>query len=79
MCEPKIHSHISDCLPKGHKLSISSVYCDKCEEMLHCDAPGECMQTWFETGAGNFCFKCFIEKVSEKGSIGCLDGELALK
>ena len=70
--EPIIHSHITDELPKNHKLAYEDVFCDKCKkEMLH-SSNNECMQTWFETDFGNFCSKCFkIEEVlpTEKFSI----------
>jgi hypothetical protein len=58
MKEPLIHSHILDVLPDSHPLSGSVVVCDRCEASLHM-SNNECMQTWVETGIGNFCLKCF--------------------
>jgi len=57
--EPNIHSHITDVLDDSHPLAYETVYCDKCRSaMLHA-ANNECMQTWIETGKGNFCTHCF--------------------
>lgn len=56
--EPKIHSHITDVLPDDHRLARESIFCEKCGDMLHA-FNNECMQTWVETGRGNFCLKCF--------------------
>ena len=58
MNEPLIHSHITDCLPDTHPLRNSSVYCNKCKEMLHA-SNNECMQTWIEADKGNYCTQCF--------------------
>lgn len=61
MREPQIHSHITDALPEDHPLADQSVYCDEenCGEMLHA-FNNECMQTWVETGVGNFCALHFL-------------------
>lgn len=56
--EPVIHSHITDRLPDDHKNAYESVYCSKCEQMVHA-FNNECMQTWVETGIGVFCGNCF--------------------
>lgn len=56
--EPIVHSHITDCLPEDHKLAFTSVYCDKCGEMVHA-FNNECMQTWLEVDGKNLCTKCF--------------------
>lgn len=60
--EPRIHSHITDCLPECHKLAREDIFCDnkQCNAMVHC-FNNECMNPWVETGIGNFCFECFIE------------------
>lgn len=58
LMEPLIHSHITDELPNGHKLAQETVYCKSCDKMLH-HSINECMQTWVETGYGNYCIKCF--------------------
>lgn len=57
--EPIIHSHITDCLPDDHPLVEVSVYCTKCNDMLHSEPPNECMQTWIETEFGNYCAHCW--------------------
>lgn len=56
--DPVLHSHIEDVLPDKHKLASTNVYCCVCNEMLHCEN-NECMQTWIETGKGNYCIRCF--------------------
>lgn len=58
MNEPLIHSHITDGLPNSHPLAYESVNCAACCESLHA-ANNECMQTWVESGRGNFCLACF--------------------
>lgn len=58
LVEPVIHSHITDCLPDEHKQAYESVYCCACKEMVHA-FNNECMQTWVETGQGNYCGNCF--------------------
>jgi len=58
MKEPLIHSHITDGLPSNHKLANEFIYCKICNSMLHADN-NECMQTWIESGTGNYCLKCF--------------------
>jgi hypothetical protein len=63
--EPEIHSHIIDYLPVDHPLANEEVFCKSCGEMLH--APNnECMQTWIESGTGNYCLGCFA---TERGSV----------
>lgn len=68
MQDPKIHSHIEDVLPNEHPLSHKCVLCSTCGGMLHA-SNNECMQTWIETGNGNFCVRCFakIKGVSALG------------
>jgi len=56
--EPRIHSHIDDVLEKEHPLSEKQVHCKKCKVLVHA-FNNECMQTWIETGSGNYCLKCF--------------------
>lgn len=59
LIEPLIHSHITDGLPDDHPKAWETVWCDGCPgEMLHCEN-NECMQTWVETGKGDYCLKCF--------------------
>ena len=56
--DPRLHSHIEDALPDGHPMAFECVYCSTCGGMLH-NNNNECMQTWVETGAGDFCVECF--------------------
>ena len=58
--DPIIHSHIEDLLPDLHPLAFVTVNCKVCNELLHA-ANNECMQTWVETGQGNYCIKHFAE------------------
>jgi hypothetical protein len=44
------------------------VYCTSCKAMLHA-SNNECMQTWVETGRGDFCVKCFA-KISDVDALG---------
>ena len=60
MNEPRIHSHITDCLPHSHLSAYDMVYCCTCKNILHA-ANNECMQTWVETGIGPFCIMCFAK------------------
>ena len=62
MKEPIIHSHITYVLSDGHPLADETVNCIRCAEMVHA-FNNECMQTWVETGEGNFCFACFVKEV----------------
>lgn len=55
--EPLLHSHITDGLPVDHPLAHKQVHCDRCKKLVHCEI-NECMQTWLETEAGNFCARC---------------------
>ncbi len=57
MIEPIIHSNIEDGLPENHALAEVDVECSKCGVLVHCHN-NECMQTWLETGRGNFCTAC---------------------
>lgn len=75
--EPQIHSHITDILPEGHYLAYETVDCKTCHVMLHADN-NECMQTWIETGKGNYCLKCFMALSKEKNH-NVLEDEYALK
>ena len=58
MKEPHIHSHIEDCLPETHPLACETVLCKNCGAMVHA-FNNECMQTWIETGNGEYCLRCF--------------------
>jgi hypothetical protein len=58
LSEPRIHSHVTDCLPDSHPLARTRVRCDRCESLLHLHN-NTCMRTWVETGRGNFCLRCF--------------------
>jgi len=64
MIEPRIHSHIEDCLPDRHRLAYRQVYCDEpfCTQLLHAQN-NECMQTWLESGGGNFCWEHACKRV----------------
>ena len=57
--EPRVHSHITDCLPANHPLARQRVYCDRCDTLLHM-LTNSCMRTWIESGRGNYCMRCFI-------------------
>lgn len=57
--EPRIHSHITDCLPDDHPLAYRTVYCGACKIVMLHAGNNECMRTWVETGVGNFCVTCF--------------------
>ena len=72
MIEPIIHSHITDELPEGHPLAYDQVECLDCGVLVHA-GNNECMQTWIETGMGNFCTECFFKR-----DVAVLDGEWAL-
>ena len=61
--EPRIHSHIDDLLPANHPLAHEDVRCDRCNRFLHA-SNNECMQTWVETGRGNFCWLCASQQLS---------------
>ena len=65
LSEPKIHSHIEDVLPGDHPLAYEVVCCESCKVMVHA-FNNECMQTWIETGNGNFCVPCFFSTVDQK-------------
>ena len=58
MREPQVHSHITDCLPDEHPFARKYVFCDHpgCNAQLHA-GNNECMETWIETGIGNFCLE----------------------
>jgi len=58
MIEPTIHSHISGTLPDAHPLAYVFVACEKCHAAIH-DSKNKCLQTWVETGKGNYCVQCF--------------------
>lgn len=74
--EPQIHSHIEDRLPEFHRLAFKQVRCDTQkpfhDELLHA-ANNECMQTWVETGQGNFCWECACDRIKN-----VIDERLAL-
>jgi len=61
MRAPVLHTHIEDVLPDDHPLAFDTVYCEgpECNRMLHA-FNNECMQTWVETGKGNYCIWCFM-------------------
>ena len=56
--DPILHSHISDMLPELHPLAYEHLNCKHCGELVHA-ANNECMQTWIESGEGNYCLSCF--------------------
>jgi len=62
--EPFFHSQIKDGLHSWHPKALTSIYCNSCNEILHC-ANNECMQPWFECEAGNFCVDCFLYEFDE--------------
>jgi hypothetical protein len=57
--EPRIHSHVTDCLADRHLLARSRVQCDRCDSLVHLQS-NSCMRTLVETGRGNFCLRCFV-------------------
>lgn len=83
--EPRIHSHVTDCLPYRHPLARSRVRCDRCESLLHLPS-NSCMRTWVETGRGNFCLRCFVlaaggttpDHRSELAGVDCLPPSLGI-
>jgi hypothetical protein len=74
MKEPLIHSHITDELPDSDPSAFTTIYCKSCNVMVHA-FNNECMQTWIESGAGNYCLKCFAALPHE----GVLEEEYGLK
>ena len=58
--EPILHTHITDMLDDAHPKAHKSIFCNLCKAHVHA-FNNECMQSWFETGKGDFCFKCFIK------------------
>lgn len=76
--EPLIHSHLTDRLPDEHPLANESVDCDRCRALLHA-CNNECMQTWFETAAGNFCTECYTLKPAMFGHWGGLPNGVETK
>lgn len=66
MNEPQIHSHITDGLPHMHPLADEQVTCTRCGVLVHA-FNNECMQTWVETGLGNYCLVCFCNLHGRKG------------
>jgi hypothetical protein len=57
--DPIMHTHVSDKLDDTHPLAFHSIECRRCHETLHA-FNNECMQTWVETGKGNYCIFCFV-------------------
>lgn len=78
LVEPKIHSHIEDMLPDDHHLACEDVECKGCGDMVHA-FNNECMETWVETGLGNFCLGCFIKLVTEQDAFKVLRDEFGLE
>lgn len=66
MKDPIIHSRISGELPDDHPLAFTEVTCPNCGQVLH-EMTNYCVQTWVETGAGNFDFSCWIDLVADMG------------
>lgn len=66
MRAPVLHTHIEDALPEDHPLAFDMVYCEgrDCTAMLH-SFNNECMQTWVETGKGNYCIWCFMKMTGD--------------
>lgn len=75
--EPRIHSHIGDGLPEGHPKAYEHFGCENCEDLVHANN-NECMQTWIETGKGDFCMQCWADLLGgseDLGRFSCLDDE----
>lgn len=64
--EPLVHSGITDCLPDEHPLAYETISCKLCKITIHA-SNNEVMNTWVETGAGNFCIKCFASISETEG------------
>lgn len=60
MRDPILHLGIKDRLPDNHPLASQSVYCENCGGSVHA-FNNETMDSWVETGKGNFCLDCFYE------------------
>lgn len=58
MREPIFWSGVTDELPEGHPLYWTTIYCVRCQQMVH-GTPNENMQPWAETGRGPYCLPCF--------------------
>lgn len=78
--EPKIHSDISNSddysretipLPGEHPLFNEKIYCKTCVLQVYDGTYHDNDATWVETGAGNYCLKCFYEYVNEKNVEDC--------
>ena len=80
MREPEIHSHITDELPNNHKWAQEQLYCKICIVTIHA-GNNECMQTWVETGNGNYCLKCWVKELQmeEQWEYNVLSGKWGLE
>lgn len=72
--EPQIHSGIEDGLKEDHIKANESLYCEKCDAMIHA-FNNECMTTWVESGKGSYCISCFVEEYNKRDN----DEEWGLK
>ena len=78
MREPQVHSHITGKLPDSHPLANDEyVTCAACNAVLHAVA-NECMQTWIETGEGNYCLRCFNEWAFDTAGASVLEDRWGL-
>lgn len=66
--DPVFHSHITDFLPDEDDRAYTSIFCTRCNEMVHA-FNNETMQSWFDTGVGPLCWDCFA------GAMECDDFE----
>ena len=85
MSEPLFHSHLTDALPLEHPLATARVECDRCQALLHTQS-NSCLRTWIETGAGNYCVRCFVlalggldpDPLTQLAGVDCLPRSFAL-
>lgn len=66
--EPVLHSFITDGLPREHPLAFNTLYCSKCNAMVH-HMINECMTEWFEFITPNksipVCLDCIIRRLKQ--------------
>jgi hypothetical protein len=64
--EPLLHTNITDELPKDHPLANVALWCKRCGCMIHASV-NECMASWAETDAGNYCLICLVALDEDTG------------
>lgn len=58
--EPKIHSHLTDCLPEHREDCNEHKNCDICGKVVHA-FNNECMKAWIEWGELEVCLDHLFE------------------